>query len=338
MTNVTLTAEGKMIKAHKLILAASSKYFESLFTSLEEEKHLVIALKDIPMKHLIHVLEYIYCGQVDLNSQDVAGFKEVAESLQIKVDVGILEASKSIVDQEMRALSQTTLAGVSSSRDLMMDHSMNSLNTTNTLTDTSLESIDEQLDDTRDEPEPAARKRKHNENNLMDDKKRSSLDPYTKTARRILRYSHIDRTKKPIESTMHCGYCRRSHRISSINYHQKHCWSNPKRTTSECKHCRRKLETPAKLRHHAVKCGRKESLMWVEIDVLFLTKVWGFPTFKNDSNEELLNYSDSQESNILTRLTLASSQVTRESQVIKVSQVKSASDASSQVKLKLCTE
>ena len=28
MTNVTLTAEGKMIKAHKLILAASSKFFE----------------------------------------------------------------------------------------------------------------------------------------------------------------------------------------------------------------------------------------------------------------------------------------------------------------------
>jgi BTB/POZ domain len=28
MTNVTLTAEGRMIKAHKLILAAASNYFE----------------------------------------------------------------------------------------------------------------------------------------------------------------------------------------------------------------------------------------------------------------------------------------------------------------------
>lgn len=28
LTNVTLTAEGKMVKAHKLILAAASKYFE----------------------------------------------------------------------------------------------------------------------------------------------------------------------------------------------------------------------------------------------------------------------------------------------------------------------
>lgn len=36
MTNVSLTAEGKIIKAHKLILAAASKYFEvrTIFDSL----------------------------------------------------------------------------------------------------------------------------------------------------------------------------------------------------------------------------------------------------------------------------------------------------------------
>lgn len=34
LTDVTLTADGKMVKAHKLILAAASKYFEVRFDRL----------------------------------------------------------------------------------------------------------------------------------------------------------------------------------------------------------------------------------------------------------------------------------------------------------------
>lgn len=42
LTNVTLTADGKMVKAHKLILAAASKYFE--VNNIDEQQVMLILL------------------------------------------------------------------------------------------------------------------------------------------------------------------------------------------------------------------------------------------------------------------------------------------------------
>lgn len=51
------------------------------------DKHPAIVLKDISYKHLQLVLQYAYCGNVDVASEDIEGFEKVLESLKIEYDI-----------------------------------------------------------------------------------------------------------------------------------------------------------------------------------------------------------------------------------------------------------
>lgn len=55
------------------------------FTTLSDNNHPVVFLKDVSEKYLLLILEYAYCGHVDLQPDEVEKFKEVAEILQIEV-------------------------------------------------------------------------------------------------------------------------------------------------------------------------------------------------------------------------------------------------------------
>lgn len=59
--DVTLSVEGKFIKVHKMVLAASSKYFEQMFDLSNDRQ--VIILSDITYKDLCNIIAFAYKGE-----------------------------------------------------------------------------------------------------------------------------------------------------------------------------------------------------------------------------------------------------------------------------------
>lgn len=79
----TLAAEGKYLRAHKIILSACSPYFESLLR-LQYDKHPVFILKDVKYQELKAIMNYMYRGQVNIRFDQVEAFLKAAEMLQIR--------------------------------------------------------------------------------------------------------------------------------------------------------------------------------------------------------------------------------------------------------------
>ncbi|XP_071650189.1 uncharacterized protein [Temnothorax longispinosus] len=106
LVDVTLAAEGQILRAHKLILSVCSTYFRELFkvyysssdgcgsasaeapviccTQGNSCKHPIVILKDVNYRDLSAMLHFMYQGEVNIKQEDIAGFLKVAEALQIK--------------------------------------------------------------------------------------------------------------------------------------------------------------------------------------------------------------------------------------------------------------
>ncbi|XP_025264598.1 modifier of mdg4 isoform X3 [Camponotus floridanus] len=92
LVDVTLAAEGQILRAHKLILSVCSTYFRDLFKLLIDVlyiqvnscKHPIVILKDVNYRDLSAMLHFMYQGEVNIKQEDIASFLKVAETLQIK--------------------------------------------------------------------------------------------------------------------------------------------------------------------------------------------------------------------------------------------------------------
>lgn len=81
--DVTLACEGHLIKAHKVVLSASSAYFQEIFTTTPCP-HPVIIMKDVQLKDLRKILEFMYKGEINVRKQEIAPLLVVAEALHVK--------------------------------------------------------------------------------------------------------------------------------------------------------------------------------------------------------------------------------------------------------------
>lgn len=81
--DVTLACEGQLIKAHKMVLSASSSYFQEIFTATPCS-HPVIIMKDVPLKDLRKILEFMYKGEINVSKQEIASLLIVAEALHVR--------------------------------------------------------------------------------------------------------------------------------------------------------------------------------------------------------------------------------------------------------------
>lgn len=79
----TLACEGRLIKAHKMILAACSPY---LHTILEENtsKHPIIFLPHLKYSDIRALVDYMYCGEVYISFGHLPSLLKAAEVLRIK--------------------------------------------------------------------------------------------------------------------------------------------------------------------------------------------------------------------------------------------------------------
>lgn len=82
--DVTLSAEGKTLKAHKVVLSACSPYFKDVLKGIHLWQHAVLVLKDVPYPDLLHLLEFVYAGHVNVGQENLQSFLKTAELLRIK--------------------------------------------------------------------------------------------------------------------------------------------------------------------------------------------------------------------------------------------------------------
>lgn len=83
LTDVTLWASGKCLKAHKVVLSACSPYFDNMLEA-HDEKNPIIVFNDLSYEQLRAMLEYMYRGEVNVSQEQLDSFLKAAEALKIK--------------------------------------------------------------------------------------------------------------------------------------------------------------------------------------------------------------------------------------------------------------
>ena len=82
--DVTLACEdGKLLETHKVILAASSPFFQNL---LRRNKHPrpLIYMRGIKSADLLAIVDFLYCGEANVLQENLDSFLAIAEELQLK--------------------------------------------------------------------------------------------------------------------------------------------------------------------------------------------------------------------------------------------------------------
>nr|XP_019559812.2 broad-complex core protein isoforms 1/2/3/4/5-like isoform X5 [Aedes albopictus] len=83
LVDVTIACDGKLLKAHKIVLAICSPYFQEMFMS-NPCKHPIIVLKDVSVNVMQELLQFMYQGEVNVKHSELQCFMKIAETLQIK--------------------------------------------------------------------------------------------------------------------------------------------------------------------------------------------------------------------------------------------------------------
>lgn len=83
LVDVTLAAEGRIIRVHRLVLCACSQYFEEMLCT-QIDKQAVIFLKDVRFADLKALVDYMYRGEVYVVQDQLSTFLATAEALKIK--------------------------------------------------------------------------------------------------------------------------------------------------------------------------------------------------------------------------------------------------------------
>ncbi|XP_013175439.1 PREDICTED: uncharacterized protein LOC106123576 [Papilio xuthus] len=81
--DMTLAADGHLVKVHQVLLALASPYIKELLASAPCQ-HPVFFLNNISYTTLSHLLEYIYTGEALVPSVNLNAFIEAAKALHIK--------------------------------------------------------------------------------------------------------------------------------------------------------------------------------------------------------------------------------------------------------------
>lgn len=98
LVDVTLSAEGQFLRAHRVILSACSPYFRNLFKSnFLNDKHPVVFMKDMEFENLKSLVEYMYKGEANVPQQMLTAFIKDAESLQIR---GLADGANKLAEAE----------------------------------------------------------------------------------------------------------------------------------------------------------------------------------------------------------------------------------------------
>ena len=84
LTDVTLACEdGSQVEAHKVILAASSPFFQNLLKR-NKHSHPLIYMRGMKSEDLIAIVDFLYCGEANVLQENLDSFLAIAEDLKLK--------------------------------------------------------------------------------------------------------------------------------------------------------------------------------------------------------------------------------------------------------------
>lgn len=83
MVDVTIACEGASLKAHKIVLAACSPFFQTLFLA-NPCKHPIVILKDVRFIDLKAIIDFMYRGEVNVSQDQLSALLKTAETLKVK--------------------------------------------------------------------------------------------------------------------------------------------------------------------------------------------------------------------------------------------------------------
>ena len=74
----------RILSAHKLVLSACSEYFKIILSSIKEYSHPVICLDGVSYNDLNSALDYMYCGEVQIEQDSLDKFLTTAKKLKME--------------------------------------------------------------------------------------------------------------------------------------------------------------------------------------------------------------------------------------------------------------
>ncbi|XP_013147401.1 PREDICTED: zinc finger and BTB domain-containing protein 17-like isoform X1 [Papilio polytes] len=83
LVDVTLAAEGKHLKAHKVVLSACSTYFQAVLVD-NPSRHPIVILKDVSYSDLRTMVDFMYYGEVNVTEEQLPQVLDTAKLLKIK--------------------------------------------------------------------------------------------------------------------------------------------------------------------------------------------------------------------------------------------------------------
>ncbi|XKL59291.1 hypothetical protein PGB90_000307 [Kerria lacca] len=84
LTDVTLCAGSRSLKAHRVVLSACSEYFKELFKELGPSHHPVIVLPGVEFADLCALVTFMYSGEVNIYESQLASLLSMADVLHIR--------------------------------------------------------------------------------------------------------------------------------------------------------------------------------------------------------------------------------------------------------------
>ena len=81
--DVTLACEDESIKAHQVVLSASSLFFRNLLKTLSHP-HPIVYMRGVKADHLSALLDFIYLGNTEITQDLISDFLLLAEELRVE--------------------------------------------------------------------------------------------------------------------------------------------------------------------------------------------------------------------------------------------------------------
>ncbi|XP_022815788.1 broad-complex core protein isoforms 1/2/3/4/5 isoform X1 [Spodoptera litura] len=83
LTDVTLSASGTSVKAHRLVLASCSQYFAQLFKEVEAENNTLVVVLGCEATELRLLLTFMYTGEVTASKKILPSLLRLAQTLKV---------------------------------------------------------------------------------------------------------------------------------------------------------------------------------------------------------------------------------------------------------------
>ena len=97
-TDITLVCEdGQQMEAHKVIMAASSPFFEKTLLK-SKHPHPLIYLRGFQSKDVASILDFLYFGEANVYQEDLDSFLAIAEEIKLRGLTG--ETSREMTEEQ----------------------------------------------------------------------------------------------------------------------------------------------------------------------------------------------------------------------------------------------